>query len=336
MLGAIIGDVCGSVYEFNNCKSEMDIELFAEGCFPTDDSVMTVAVARALMDSKGMRDGDVKECLINSMHYFGNLFPKAGYGEAFGEWLCRYDFYPYNSWGNGAGMRVTPVGWLYDTLEETLHYAKLAAEVTHNHPEAIKGAQAISACVFLARTGASKEEIREYTKMNFYSLDFTLDEIRPDYEFDVSCQGSCPQAIEAFLEGSNYEDVIIKAISLGGDSDTIACMAGGIAEAFYGLPKELKDRCYETAFADKKDRRYVYNNSILRREVDNFYKYVVEGAILKNVFEHAPAGEFVMHFDSRKETERRKENNRIENELNKDKLQRTIVKEIRKKETWDF
>ena len=258
MLGAIIGDICGSVYEFHN-----------QGCFPTDDSVMTVAVARALMDSWGDSDSVIRQTLVDAMHYYGHLFPRAGYGGRFFYWLANSDRRPYNSWGNGSGMRVSPAGWMYDTLEETLHAAKLTAEVTHNHPEGIKGAQAIAAAMFLARKGKSKEEIRQFVEANFYALDFTLDEIRPHYGFDESCQGSCPQAIEAFLEGDSFEDVIRKAISIGGDSDTIAAMAGAIAETYYGIPEELKRKASEV-LQDTRFRHTMYHNSALLEAVRDF------------------------------------------------------------------
>jgi ADP-ribosylglycohydrolase len=270
MLGAIIGDICGSVYEFNNERRMEKLELFKNGCFPTDDSVMTVAVARALMDSWGDSDEVIRQTLVDAMHYYGHLFPRAGYGGKFYRWLAGSDRRPYNSYGNGSGMRVSPAGWMYDTLEETLHAAKLTAEVTHDHPEGIKGAQAIAAAIYLARTGRTKVEIRQFIEENFYKLDFTLDEIRPHYTFDETCQGSCPQAIEAFLEGESFEDVIRKAISLGGDSDTIAAMAGSIAEAFCGIPEEMV-RKGVWALQDAKLRRMTYHNSALLtvlREVD--------------------------------------------------------------------
>lgn len=238
MFGAIIGDMCGSTYEFSNEKRLSKIRLLREGSFPTDDSIMTVAVARALMDTLGDDDRVIRTALVDSMQYYGHLFPHAGYGGRFGRWLQCCEREPYNSWGNGSAMRVAAAGWLYDSLEETLHAAKLTAEVTHNHHEGINGAQAIAAAIYMARTGKSKDKIRQFIENNYYRLDFTLDEIRPWYEFDVSCQGSCPQAIEAFLEGKSFDDVILKSISIGGDSDTIAAMAGGIAEAFYGIPED--------------------------------------------------------------------------------------------------
>lgn len=268
MLGAMIGDICGSVYEFNNEKREDKVVLFARGCFPTDDSVMTAAVARALMDSQGDSDSVIRQTLVDAMHYYGHLFPRAGYGGRFFHWLSKNGTRPYNSFGNGSGMRVSPAGWLYGTLEETLHAAKLTAEVTHDHPEGIKGAQAIAAAVFLARTGRSKTEIRQFVEENFYALDFTLDEIRPYYAFDETCQGSCPQAIEAFLEGDSFEDVIRKAISLGGDSDTIAAMAGAIAEAYFGIPEEMRQKAL-AVLQDTKLRRKTYHNSALLRVVED-------------------------------------------------------------------
>ena len=270
MLGALIGDICGSVYEWDNCKNIEQIELFKDGCYPTDDSVMTVAVARALMDASGRSDRTTHTLLVDSMQYFGHLFPDAGYGGTFYHWLKDNHREAYNSWGNGSAMRVAAAGWLYDSLEETLKYARITAEVTHNHPEGIKGAEAIAACIFLARTGHSKEEIRDYVEKNFYKLNFTLDEIRPYYEFDVSCQGSCPQAIEAFLESNSFEDAIKLAISIGGDSDTIAAMTGAIAEAFYGIPKEIEEKAIGTLQDCTTGRGKIYSNSILLDEYVRF------------------------------------------------------------------
>lgn len=273
MLGAMIGDICGSVYEWTNEKDIRRIELFKEGCRPTDDSVMTAAVARAFMDARGKSSRTIKEVLVNSMHYYGRLFPGAGYGSTFANWLRTYERRPYNSWGNGSAMRVSAIGWLYDSLEETLNAAALSAQVTHNHPEGIRGAQAIAAAIYLARNGRSKKEIREYVEKNFYRLDFTLDDIRRDYTFDVSCQGSCPQAIEAFLEGDSFEGVILKAISVGGDSDTIAAMAGGIAEAFYGIPEDIEKKAF-TILVNTRYKGSVYPYSVLAEEVLRFRAYI--------------------------------------------------------------
>ncbi|MBI1918672.1 MAG: ADP-ribosylglycohydrolase family protein [Planctomycetes bacterium] len=228
MLGAIAGDVIGSVYEGTrrNVKTPYFYPLFDPCCRPTDDTVLTVAVADSLLHGDDLTD-KLKE--------YVRLYPRAGYGGNFLRWALSLSRAPYGSYGNGSAMRVSPVGHAYPNLETVLHHAKRTAEVTHNHPEGIKGAQATAACVFLARTGASKEDIRDYVARTFhYDLDRSLDAIRAVYTFDVSCQGSVPEAIIAFLESTDYEDAVRKAISLGGDSDTIACITGGIAEAFYG------------------------------------------------------------------------------------------------------
>ncbi len=239
MLGAIFGDIVGSVYEFNNTHN-YNFVLISKFSEPTDDTAMTLAVAKAMMESYGKTDEEIKETLIDKMKEVGKRYPHAGYGGRFYYWVLGNDRKPYNSYGNGSGMRVSSVGWMYDTLEETLYAAKLTAEVTHNHPEGIKGAKAIAAAIFLARTGHTKEEIKQYISDVFhYDLNRTLDEIRPGYYFQEICQKSVPEAIIAFLEGSSYEDVIRKAVTLGGDSDTIACMAGAIAEAYYRFPDEF-------------------------------------------------------------------------------------------------
>lgn len=240
MLGAIFGDIVGSVYEGHNTK-RTDFPLLSMYSRSTDDSIMTLAVAAALMNSWGKSDEEIRRELVKSMQHMGRRYPYAGYGGHFRQWLYLEDPQPYYSFGNGSGMRVSSAGWLYQTMDETLHAAKLTAEVTHNHPEGIKGAQAVAAGVFLARTGASKKQIRKYTADAFgYDMSRTLDGIRPGYRFDVSCQGSVPEAIIAFCESDGYEDAIRKAVSLGGDSDTIACMAGAIAEAYYGMPEKLQ------------------------------------------------------------------------------------------------
>lgn len=240
MLGAIFGDIVGSVYEGHNTH-DYNFQLLSPWSRPTDDSVMTIAVAKALMETYGQDDDTIRAALVAEMQSFGRRYPYAGYGGKFRRWLVSENPEPYQSFGNGSGMRVSAAGWLYRTLDETLHAAQLTAEVTHNHPEGIKGAQAIAAGIFLARAGADKEQIINYIANKFgYNLFRTLDEIRPDYGFDATCQGSVPEAIIAFYEGVDYEDVIRKAVSLGGDSDTIACMAGAIAEAYYGMPEEYR------------------------------------------------------------------------------------------------
>ena len=239
MIGAVIGDIVGSIYEWNNIKTK-EFPLFQDKCFFTDDTVMTVAVAEGLMN------GGKKDDFIDAMKKYGRMYPGAGYGGRFGSWLFSEDRKPYNSWGNGSAMRTAAVGWWCDSLEETRKMAALAAGVTHDHPEGIKGAESTAAAIFLARTGHGKAEIRNYVEREFgYDLSRTLDEIRPGYRFNESCQDTVPQAIVAFLESTDFEDAIRNAISLGGDSDTLAAITGSIAEAAYGVPQELKDKAWE-------------------------------------------------------------------------------------------
>ena len=241
MLGAIIGDIIGSRFEFDNVKTK-EFNLLAKGCEFTDDTVMTIAVAKALSQHKEIADLEAfKQALIAAMHEVGSNYPCCGYGWSFRLWILRKQTEPYNSFGNGSAMRVSPVAWYASSLEETEALAKATAEVTHNHPEGIKGAQAIASAIYLARTGKTKEEIRRYITENYYTIDFTLDEIRPTYRFNETCQGSCPQALQAFFESTDFEDAIRNAISIGGDSDTIACMAGAVAAAFYGIPKDIRE-----------------------------------------------------------------------------------------------
>jgi len=244
MLGAIIGDIAGSLYEFESPKTK-DIELFEEGSRLTDDSIMTIAVGCACADSKLDDERDFKFSVIWYMRRIGRQYPRAGYGGMFYRWLISDVMPAYNSFGNGSAMRVSPVAWVAESLEQAEILAKWSAEVTHNHPEGIKGAQAIAAAIYLARIGKSKAEIKDYIEKNYYNLDFTLDEIRPYYEFDVTCQGSVPQAIQCFLESADFEDAIRNAISLGGDGDTIAAMAGAIAEAYYGVPETMKTHIFD-------------------------------------------------------------------------------------------
>ncbi len=246
MLGAIFGDIVGSHYEFDPTKN-YDFQLLHEDSRPTDDTVMTLAVAKALMDTYGKDDDTIRRAVVKEMQRLGRKYHNAGYGGTFYHWLDNPEPKPYNSYGNGSGMRVSAVGWLYPSLGQTLNMAKLTADVTHNHPEGIKGAQAIAAGMYLARTGHDKDFIKEYIANTFrYDLDRTLDDIRPTYEFDVTCQGSVPEAIIAFLESDSYEDAIRKAVSLGGDADTQGCMAGALAEAFYGdVPQPFRQEALE-------------------------------------------------------------------------------------------
>lgn len=239
MIGAVIGDIVGSVYEWNNIKTK-EFPLFQDKCFFTDDTVMTIAVAEGLMN------GGEKDDFIDAMKKYGRMYPNAGYGRRFGSWLLTDSREPYHSWGNGSAMRTAAVGWWFNSLEETQAMAALAAGVTHDHPEGIKGAVGAAAAIFLARTGHSGAEIREYVERKFgYDLSQTLDEIRPGYRFSERCQDTVPQAMIAFLESTDFEDAIRNAISLGGDSDTLAAITGGIAEAAYGVPREFKDKAWE-------------------------------------------------------------------------------------------
>ena len=233
MLGAMIGDIVGSVYEWHNIKTT-DFKLFKPECTFTDDTVLTAATAQALMT-----DGDFAKAYQDfARHYAGR-----GYGGNFSRWIWSENPQPYDSWGNGSAMRGSPVGFAFDSVDEVLAEARRSAEVTHNHPEGIKGAQATALAILLARQGLDKPAIRHEVAGRFgYELSRTLDMIRPGYVFDVSCQGSVPEAIIAFLESEDYEDAIRKAVSLGGDSDTIACITGGIAEAFYdGVPEDIDE-----------------------------------------------------------------------------------------------
>ena len=244
MYGAILGDMIGAPYEFDRGRKTKVFPLFISDSQFTDDTVMTLAVAEALMDSRGSSDDGIRTALIEKMQKWGRRYPHAGYGGMFAQWLRTPSPRPYGSYGNGSAMRVSAAGWLYDTLEETRRIARLTAEVTHNHPEGIKGAEATAAAIFLARTGEDKERIRAYITDQFgYDLSRTCDEIRPAYHHVESCQQTVPEALTAFLEGTSFEDVIRTAVSLGGDCDTLTCIAGGVAEAFYGVPEELKAEC---------------------------------------------------------------------------------------------
>ena len=257
MLGAIIGDTVGSIYEFCNINSTK-FPLFSSYSKPTDDSVMTMAVAEWLLSDPERTQETLEECMVRWGHRYPH--PMGGYGGAFSRWLFnpdflggyrddQYDFnevysgrHPYNSWGNGSAMRVSSVAWLFDELESVRAVARLSAEVSHNHPEGIKGAQVVAGAIYLARSGASKETIRSYAE-KYYKLDFTLDEIRPTYHHVETCQETVPEAMTAFMEGESFEDVIRTAVSLGGDCDTLTCIAGSIAEGFYGVPEALRAQC---------------------------------------------------------------------------------------------
>lgn len=232
LYGTIFGDIAGSTYEFRACKNYKFTTVPEKSHF-TDDTVMTLAIASWLM-----KDPDNLEVLIKEMQFFGNRYPKAGYGGMFRKWLIAEDPKPYNSFGNGSAMRVSPCAWVAKSLDEALILATKSAEVTHNHPEGIKGAQAVAAAIWMARNGSTKEEIKAYIESTFeYDLSRTIKEIKESgYDFDSTCQGSVPESIIAFLESEDYEDCIRKAIWLGGDADTQAAIAGSIAEAFYDMP----------------------------------------------------------------------------------------------------
>ena len=247
MCGAILGDIIGSPYEFDRGSKSKDFPLFSPDSTYTDDSVMTLAVADAFLSVPAeATDEEIRRQLVQSMQYYGRKYPYAGYGGMFRGWLEDPNPQPYGSYGNGSAMRVSSAAWLFDDLETVRHMARLSAEITHNHPEGIKGAEATACGIFLARTGYSKAEIKEYIEILFdYDLSRTCDEIRPSYHHVESCQETVPEAITAFLEGSSFEDVIRTAVSLGGDCDTLTCIAGSIAEGFYGVPEELKQQCWE-------------------------------------------------------------------------------------------
>ncbi len=264
MLGAIIGDIAGSRFEFNNHRSK-EFELFTDTCFATDDSIMTLAVAKAIMEaerSAGSADRDdafysaLGDLTVKSMREIGQRYPHCGYGGRFHQWMFSPNPRPYNSFGNGAAMRVSPTGFAARTLSEVRRMSEAVTAVTHNHPEGIKGAEATAVAIFMARNGATPEEIREAVVRDYYPLDFTIDGIRESYQFNETCQETVPQAIEAFLESSSFEDAIRTAISVGGDSDTLAAITGSIAEAYYGVPADLRERALR--FLDK-DLRAIYD-----------------------------------------------------------------------------
>ena len=256
MYGAIIGDMVGSPYEFDQGRKVKDFgPLFIKKSVFTDDSVMMIAVAEALMDvGPDAAEKEIKPAVVKSMQKWGRKYPDAGYGGRFIGWLAERDPKPYGSWGNGSAMRVSAAGWLYDSIERTREVARWTAEVTHNHPEGINGAEATASAIYLARNGSSKEEIKKYIIAEFgYDLSRTCDEIRPTYHHVESCQETVPEAITAFLEGNDFEDVIRTAVSLGGDCDTLTCIAGGIAEAFYGIPTKLIPECLHRVTDDIKE-----------------------------------------------------------------------------------
>lgn len=262
LYGAILGDIVGSPYEFGESKPPKDFGLNNKRCRYTDDTVMTIAIADALLSMDDDNDVDeFRQAAVKSMQRIGNEYPYAGYGGRFIRWLLEDDPQPYGSWGNESAMRVSAVGWAFDSLEKTREFARASADVTHNHPEGIKGAEATAAAIFLARTGHSKDEIKQYIETEFnYDLDRSIDEIRPDFIMDVSCQGTVPEAIIGFLESTDYEDAVRNVVSLGGDTDTLGAIAGSIAEAYYGMPDNLVEFCKVTL------------DSNLQNTIDEFIK----------------------------------------------------------------
>jgi type I restriction enzyme M protein len=254
MLGAIVGDIVGSRFEFNNHRSK-DFDLFGEGCFATDDSIMTLAVAKAIMEASKTKNPDVRgrdhdfharlsRLTVKYMREIGRKYPDRGFGGMFYRWVFSDDPKPYNSFGNGAAMRVSPAGFAARSEKDAEQLAETVTAVTHNHDEGIKGAKATAAAIYMAHRGAQNREIRERIAGEYYPLDFTIDSIRPTYRFNETCQGTVPQAIECFLESVSFEDAIRIAISLGGDSDTIGAITGAIAEARYGAPEDIKRKAF--------------------------------------------------------------------------------------------
>lgn len=245
MLGAIVGDIVGSRFEFDNHRSK-EFDLFGEGCFATDDSIMTLAVAKALMETRrtlGPEDDFCRllgDLTVQYMQDIGRNYPNCGYGGSFYHWVFSDDPKPYNSYGNGAAMRISPVGFIAKSMDEAVRLSEIVTAVTHNHPEGIKGAEATTVAIYLARHGASQSEIGERVSREYYPLDFNIDAIRPTYRFNETCQDTVPQAIQCFLEAESYEDAIRIAVSLGGDSDTIAAITGAISEAYFGVPEWIR------------------------------------------------------------------------------------------------
>ena len=251
MLGAIIGDIVGSVYEHYPIKTR-DFPLFHRHAYTTDDTALTVAVGCACAYSDINNKEEFQGVLVAYMKAIGRMDIEAGFSKRTLEWIISDSTEPYNSYGNGSAMRVSTVGWVCDTLERTLELAEWSASVSHNHPEGIKGAQAIASCIFLARTGKNKAEIQQYIESNFYPLNFTLDEIKDNYKFDSTCQNSVPQGIKCFLEAESFEDAVRNAIYIGGDADTIGAMAGAIAEAYFGIPDQIIEEALTHMLPDMK------------------------------------------------------------------------------------
>lgn len=256
MIGAIIGDIAGSRFERENCRSK-NFRIFHEQSRPTDDSVMSLAVAKAICEWEGGYE-DLSSKAVSCMQELGRMYENAGYGGTFIQWIWSSDPKPYGSYGNGSAMRVGPCGFAAKSIEEAKALSAAVTKVTHDHPEGMKGAEAAAVSVFLAGSGKSREEIRDFVRQNYYDINFTIDELRPKYGFDVSCQGSVPVALEAFFESADFEDAIRTAVSVGGDSDTIAAITGAVAEAYYGVPEDFIEEAIEYLDAPEMEILYYF------------------------------------------------------------------------------
>lgn len=240
LFGAIIGDIVGSVYEFHNIKTK-DFSFFSPNGHITDDSCMTIAVAAAINDWK-KKNGGLSALAVKHMRKIGNKYPDMGYGGQFWQWLNDKNMGPYNSWGNGAAMRISAAGWYGKSISEVKRFSYMVTSVTHDNIEGIKGAEATAVAIFLARNGCSKAEIADYIQTNYYNLNDSVEDLQENYDWDSSCQGTVPPALQCFLESESFEDAIRNAISIGGDSDTIGAITGAVAEAYYGIPEEIKEQ----------------------------------------------------------------------------------------------
>lgn len=281
MYGAILGDIIGSPFEFDRGNKTKNFKLFSKHSHFTDDSVMSIAVCEALLKVGQYAEvQEIEKSVTISMQSWGRRYPHEGYGGNFGRWLTARYPEPYNSFGNGSAMRVSAAGWLYDSIEKTRAIAKATANVTHNHPEGIKGAEATASAIYLARTGSSKEEIKTYIEKEFhYDLNRTLDEIRPSYHMDESCQRTVPEAIIAFLEARDFEDAIRNAVSLGGDTDTLGAITGSIAEAYFGIPETFVSECRNRINEDMKDVVDAFYNNVRHYNDSPNTNQMVEKAI---------------------------------------------------------
>ena len=276
ILGAIIGDICGSVYEFNNAKTFDEIEMFPKNCKYTDDTVLTCAVAKWLVETEDTSDKNLTE-LTKIIKNTVRKHPFCGYGGMFRKWFNSDSMEPFGSYGNGSAMRCSPTAYFANTLEEAIDLAAKSAKVTHNHPEGIKGAQATAAAIFLARSRESKQTIKERIEDMFgYKLGATVEEMRNKHGFDATCQITVPEAINAFLEGNTFEEVIKKAIWIGGDTDTIAAIAGSIAAAYYGIPNTFVEKCILNLPEDLKEIILNFTKKCNEEQIHRSFKEVFE------------------------------------------------------------